>query len=396
MLGLATVAALVAGFLTVAPASEAQAVNNGPRPCAEPAKLSPNELSNLYGKLKGQGNSARADALICFTVAGSDARLGKELRATLRPVHSGTALTAPAVSWIDGANGRVASSKASSDGRGGWIATLKLTEAMAGKSIRAELSSIEGSLKLNEVRNIPESWDQLCLTDVTIPNKADCFLEAARTEVIPQTLTVQDARFVGAAQTAPYAPASLRGVSIRGDLIVGGTVTSKLWGLKAKSVNYQWLRNGGSIPGARWSGYKLQEADRGQRISVRVTAGSPGQKPITQLSAKSAKVLGKLRAPNPRVVIPAKRIDCPQWNCTAKLQVKATVDAGVKAQYQWYRNGKAIKGATKNTLVLKYKYSKTAKFDVKYTAKVTVSKAGYRTVTQDSTTTSEPWVRLPR
>ena len=41
------------------------------------------------------------------------------------------------------------------------------------------------------------------------------------------------------------------------------------------SYSYRWLRNGAIIPGATAGAYRLTEADRGQRVAVRVTGSKP-------------------------------------------------------------------------------------------------------------------------
>ncbi len=50
------------------------------------------------------------------------------------------------------------------------------------------------------------------------------------------------------------------------------------WGVKKVRFSYQWLRNGKPIKGATKASYKLQRADAGKKISVRVTGSKPGYK----------------------------------------------------------------------------------------------------------------------
>lgn len=60
----------------------------------------------------------------------------------------------------------------------------------------------------------------------------------------------------------------------------------------ATSVRFQWLRNGKSIKGlaAKRAKYKLVRADRGRRISVRITILRPGYAPMVTVAKKAGKV----------------------------------------------------------------------------------------------------------
>src|SRR5690606_25263484 len=66
-----------------------------------------------------------------------------------------------------------------------------------------------------------------------------------------------------------------------------------------------------------------------------------------------------------------------------KLTAKPAAGAGLKYKYQWYSNGKAIKGATKST----YKIAKVHR-GKKITVKVTYSKTGYTSVKKTSKATA--------
>ena len=60
----------------------------------------------------------------------------------------------------------------------------------------------------------------------------------------------------------------------------------------ATTVQYQWLRNGKAIKGlaARHAKYKLVRADRGRRISVRITRLRPGYPALVSVVNKAGKV----------------------------------------------------------------------------------------------------------
>jgi hypothetical protein len=67
------------------------------------------------------------------------------------------------------------------------------------------------------------------------------------------------------------------------------TATIGVW-MSGTTLTPQWLRNDQSISGATGTTYKLKSADRGKRISVRVTATKLGYSPATVTSLKTSKV----------------------------------------------------------------------------------------------------------
>ena len=56
------------------------------------------------------------------------------------------------------------------------------------------------------------------------------------------------------------------------------------------TLKYRWLRNGKAIGKATSSTYKLAKADKGKRISVKVTASKSGYVTVSLTSAKTRKV----------------------------------------------------------------------------------------------------------
>lgn len=74
--------------------------------------------------------------------------------------------------------------------------------------------------------------------------------------------------------------------SIAGSLAVGRTVTAKpgRWSPSATTTAYQWLRSGKTIPGATSATYKVSKADKGKKLSVRVTATRSGYQKATATS----------------------------------------------------------------------------------------------------------------
>ncbi len=147
------------------------------------------------------------------------------------------------------------------------------------------------------------------------------------------------------------------------------------------NLTYQWLRSDKAIKGATKSVYTLVAADKAKKISVQVTGSLDGYTTTSRTSAATKAVkAGKLAAtPKPKISGTAK--------VGKKLKAKAGKwkSATVKLSYQWQRNGKKIKGATKSS----YKLTKADK-GKKITLKVKGSKAGY----SSASTTSRRTVKV--
>ncbi|MDR1791011.1 MAG: hypothetical protein LBR20_05065 [Propionibacteriaceae bacterium] len=156
---------------------------------------------------------------------------------------------------------------------------------------------------------------------------------------------------------------------------VGRKLTAKAgtWS-PAAQLTYNWYRNGKAIAGAYKSTYTLTAKDLGKKITVKVTGYRNNYAKTPKKSAATVKIgLGELT-----------RKPVPNISGTKKVGYTLKVNPGtwkptVKKAYQWYRNGKKIKGATKST----YKLVK-ADAGKKITVKLTATKAGYKTVTKTS------------
>jgi Concanavalin A-like lectin/glucanases superfamily/Domain of unknown function (DUF2341) len=187
------------------------------------------------------------------------------------------------------------------------------------------------------------------------------------------------------APTVTIAPASLpmtTAPSVSGTKQVGDTVTagSGSWSPALTSVTYEWLLGGAPISGATGSSYKITAADAGKQLSVQVTVSASDYAPTTARSPAGQVADGKLS-------VVAK----PAVTGKHKVGAKLTVGAGKwstkphKLTYQWLRNGKAIRGATRASF-------KVAQADAGAAlgVKVTASAAGYT-----NTTVTTAAVRIP-
>lgn len=191
---------------------------------------------------------------------------------------------------------------------------------------------------------------------------------------------VRDSPAVGPVQALKLTAAK---PSISGKAAVGSTLTAKpgKWGATGVGFTYQWYRNGSAISGAKKATLKLGSADAGKTITVKVTGKKAGYTTASATSAKTAKVLRVFSAPAPKI--------------GGSVKVGSTVSASVgtwkpkasTVKYQWNRDGKAIRGATK----AKYKIT-SADAGRKLTVSVRGSKSGYVTTTKTSASKSVPRV----
>ena len=139
---------------------------------------------------------------------------------------------------------------------------------------------------------------------------------------------------------------------------------------------FQWLRNGKAIVGATRSTYVPVGADFGKRISYRATTSAPGYTAKTQTSIYGTKITAARGKAGKVSVSGTKR---PGKVLKAKTTVWAS---GAKLDYQWMRNGKKIKGATKPSYKLSRKDASK-----RISVKVTSKRLGYTTVSKTSAST---------
>ncbi|MEV0893886.1 family 43 glycosylhydrolase [Promicromonospora sp. NPDC050262] len=93
----------------------------------------------------------------------------------------------------------------------------------------------------------------------------------------------------------PYAgvrPRAQRPPKVSGRATAGSTLTatSGHWDQRRLTFAYQWLRDGAVVAGAEGRAYRLTGADVGHRLTVRVTAATPGALPGTAVSDPTARI----------------------------------------------------------------------------------------------------------
>ncbi|WP_336660866.1 sunset domain-containing protein [Leucobacter sp. USHLN153] len=187
----------------------------------------------------------------------------------------------------------------------------------------------------------------------------------------------------GYSDTVETSAATLRVMSfatpkVTGTAVYGSKLTAKpgTW-TSGTRFAYQWYANGKSIKGATKSTLKLASAQKGKKITVRVTGSKVGHptKAVTSKSTTKVAVAGRAKATGSALV-------------GSKLTAKpGTWTSGTKFSYQWYANGKAISKAQKST----FKVTNSQR-DKAITVKITGKKSGYTTVAK----TSSPIKKVPR
>lgn len=155
------------------------------------------------------------------------------------------------------------------------------------------------------------------------------------------------------------------------------TVNPGTWGPDGVSTGQQWLADGSPITDATGTTLTLSNALAGKRISVEVTGTLDGASPVTRASASTNPVTGVLAARTPSI------------SGKAKVGKKLTAKPGTwspkpSLSYQWLRNGKPIKGATKASYKLTRK-DRGARISVRLVARRT----HYVTVTVTSRQTAK-------
>lgn len=149
-------------------------------------------------------------------------------------------------------------------------------------------------------------------------------------------------------------------------------ISKKVTGAK---FSYQWLRDGKAIANATKSTYTLAASDVNKRIGVRVDSKKVGYFSDTQIVTGDSKVKKGTFKVTKAPKISGKSV----FGNTLKVDPGSRSAKPSKYTYQWLRDGKTIKGATKAA----YKLG-TADLSKRISVRVTATRAGF--TTQESTT----------
>lgn len=153
------------------------------------------------------------------------------------------------------------------------------------------------------------------------------------------------------------------------------------WDPAPSGYGHQWLRDGVPIDGATDPTYLIVPADIGHLLQVRVTAHDAEQNAAEALSAPTGAVQPGAFTSTSRPTITGKR----RWGRTLTGRPGTWNPAPATVRYQWLRDGKEIRGATRR------KYDLTvADFGARITFRVTGAGTHY----DDGVATSAPTKRI--
>jgi subtilisin family serine protease len=175
--------------------------------------------------------------------------------------------------------------------------------------------------------------------------------------------------------------------TVSGTMKVGNTLTASAGSWSASpAFSYQWLRNNTAIPGAKSKTYKLQPADFGARVSVRVTGNKRGYHTESRVFSQTRNVAAGAFSRKGTTVITGTL----GRSKTLRAAVSGWSPGPTKLTYQWRRDGQVISGATKSS----YKITNA---DLARAISVTVSiqSTGYTTASQSSRSRTD-WKMVTR
>jgi hypothetical protein len=136
------------------------------------------------------------------------------------------------------------------------------------------------------------------------------------------------------------------------------TTTAGTWDIASPTISYQWMRNGGLIPGATAKTYKVTAADDGLPITVIVHAAKTGFGTSDDVSSNTVTGHATGVSTEAPIVNGTLAIDSPQVGVAGGTSQSAydlfsylgdDDSANPKLAYQWYLGSTAIKGATSST-----------------------------------------------
>lgn len=146
-------------------------------------------------------------------------------------------------------------------------------------------------------------------------------------------------------------------------LSITAATSADRWSPKPTTVTYQWFRNSTAIAGATSASYTVQSDDLGKAIRVEVTGSASDYAAVARRSASSSHVAKGSFATLGTVTIVASGNTLTAAEGTWSPKPDAFT-------YQWYRDGKALSGATAQS----YAYGGASGA---YRVKVTAVRAGY-------------------
>jgi hypothetical protein len=167
----------------------------------------------------------------------------------------------------------------------------------------------------------------------------------------------------------PKAPAA----NITGSAVVDGVLTANPIANASTTVSYKWFRSGRAIAGATAATYTATILDYLKPITVTTTVNQTNFFTTTTTSQAVTIQAGKITAP--AVAIAGASV------MGGTVLVTANIPTGVRATYQWLRNGSFISSATKTSYLMK-----ADDVNQDLSIRVTLTKTGYVPTTVTSST----------
>jgi hypothetical protein len=132
--------------------------------------------------------------------------------------------------------------------------------------------------------------------------------------------------------------------TVSGSAIFGHTLraTAGSWSVDGVTVTYQWLRDGAEIRGATERTYTTRRADRGHHVWVRVTVVTDGYHAASKRSAGVGILFGRVEILERPTIAGEPVVGSRLVASPGRFK-----PADAKVTYQWFRDDRAISGATK-------------------------------------------------
>jgi hypothetical protein len=128
------------------------------------------------------------------------------------------------------------------------------------------------------------------------------------------------------------------------------TASPPTWNVTGVNTAYQWFRDGGPIPGATGTTYRLTDADIGTSVTVRATGTRPGYQPGVSISnAVAVSPLDPLVASTAPAVTGVAAVKETLTASSGTWQVSS----GLSFTYQWFVGGQAVAKETGSSYVVR-------------------------------------------
>ncbi len=152
-------------------------------------------------------------------------------------------------------------------------------------------------------------------------------------------------------------------------------VSADQWSSAPTAATYQWLRSGEPINGATLSAYRPALKDLGRRLSVRVM--------VVDAEGNAGEAISRPTSPIQRAMLAnrvrPKVVGVQRFTRAVRATPGAWSPRPARTAYQWLRDGKPIKGATKK----RYTFG-PSDVNKRIRVRVTVTAPGHRATSQSS------------